>query len=181
MNVAIVIPVFNQLPHTRKCIESLRASEGRNAGLIVIDNGSSDGTGGYLDENAGITTVRNPRNAGVAKAWNQGVRLARTEWIVLMNNDIVVPAGWLDGLLSFAGEMRYDIVTPAIREGDLDYDLASSASGYMQRMKNVYREGVADGACFMVRRGVLDAVGPFDESFRFGQFEDADFFLRARL
>lgn len=113
LSVAILIPVFNQLPYTRKCIESLRASEGRNADLIVIDNGSSDGTTGYLEEIVGITVARNPRNVGVAKAWNQGVHRTRAEWFVFLNNDIVVPAGWLDGLLSFAREGRYDIVTPA--------------------------------------------------------------------
>lgn len=181
LSVAIVIPVFNQLPYTRKCIESLRASEGRNADLIVIDNWSSDGTAGYLEEIVGITVARNPRNVGVAKAWNQGVHRTRAEWVVFLNNDIVVPAGWLDGLLSFAREGRYEIVTPAMREGDLDYDLASFAPGYIHRMRNVYREGLADGACFMVRRSVFEVVGPFDENFHFGQFEDADFFLRARL
>jgi O-antigen biosynthesis protein len=76
--------------------------------LIVIDNGSTDETELYL---AGVrdmaavpvTVIRNTTNLGFPAAINQGLRVARGEYLVLLNNDVVVTDGWLDQLIALSG------------------------------------------------------------------------------
>lgn len=178
-DVAIVVPVYNQIAYTRQCIEGLLSSEARQAELIVVDNGSTDGTAEYLRQLAGVRNIRNTQNRGVACAWNQGVNACTTAWVVILNNDTVLPIGWLHGLLTAAAEYDYDVISPSLREGQLDYPVESYAERFVTAMGEVFRPGVADGACFAVHRRVFDHIGGFDERFRYAQFEDVDFFLRA--
>lgn len=181
MDVTIVIPLFNQLAFTRLCLDSLKETLGERARILVIDNGSTDGTAEYLSRCTGISVISNRENLGCAGAWNQGVRESGTEWVVILNNDVITSPRWLEGLVAFAEEEGLDVVSPAIREGEYNYDITGYARDFILRMGNVVRPGVADGICFMVRRRVFDSVGLFDEKFQIGQFEDADFFRRAKM
>lgn len=178
LDVTIVIPLFNQLAYTRICMESLKATVGERARILVVDNGSTDGTAEYLADCTGVSVISNRANLGCAGAWNQGVRGTDSEWVVILNNDVILSPGWLEGLVGFAEEEGFDVVSPAIREGEYNYDIADYAGGFVQRMGGAVRRGVADGICFMVRRRVFETIGLFDENFRIGQFEDADFFRR---
>lgn len=180
MDVSIVIPVFNQLHFTRLCLASLRETLQRGTEVIVIDNGSSDGTARYLAEQATMRVITNTENRGCAAAWNQGVKASHREWVVIINNDIILSANWLEGLFDFAREKGAAIVSPAFREGEYNYDIATYAGDYVRRMYSVSRMGVAQGVCFMVHRCVFDQIGIFDEQYKVGQFEDSDFFRRAR-
>ncbi len=117
----------------------------------------------------------------VPGTWNQGVKKAKEDWVVILNNDVVLTEGWLEGLLEFARQKSVDIVCPALREGVLNYDLPNYARGFVSRMADVARPGAAHGVCFLIRRPVIETVGLFDEKFKFGVFEDDDFFLRAGL
>jgi GT2 family glycosyltransferase len=179
MDVSIVIPVFNQLNFTSVCLASLEATLPEGNEIIVIDNGSSDGTGEYLSKLSNVSVIANAENRGCAAAWNQGVKASHAPWIAILNNDIIVSANWLGGLFDFAREKNADIVSPAFREGEYNYDIAEYAEEYVRRMHSVSRMGIAQGVCFMVHRRVFDQIGLFDENFRVGQFEDADFFRRA--
>ncbi|MBM4140571.1 MAG: glycosyltransferase family 2 protein [Nitrospira sp.] len=181
MDISIVIPAFNQLHFTKICLESLRKTVPVNVRTVVIDNGSSDGTAEYLAGCSNITIISNSENYGCAAAWNQGVKATNTHWIIFLNNDIILSPNWLEGLLAFAEEKGADIVSPAFREGKYNYDITEYSREYVRRMSRVVRMGVAQGICFMVRRHVFDRIGLFDENFRVGQFEDTDFFRRARL
>ncbi len=180
-SAAVVLPVFNQLEYTRGCVESLAPDVAGGLELIIVNNGSTDGTGAFLSSVAGAKIAGNESNLGCAKGWNQGVRLSTREWTAIMNNDVLVSRGWLDGLVEFASETGAEIVSPALREGPLNYSFAGYAADFVRQMRAVRRWGEAHGICFMVRRRVFEVVGEFDENFRVGQFEDADFFLRARL
>lgn len=178
--VEIIIPVYNQVEYTRKCLESLRQTTRTAASVIVIDNGSTDGTPEYLANLPALTVIRNEKNRGCAAAWNQGIAASTGEWVVVLNNDVVLTPGWLDGLLAAAVEIGLDIVSPALREGPLNYELEAYAREFVRSTGGATRPGVAHGVCFLVRRRVFESVGLFDENFRIGQFEDADFFHRAR-
>ena len=179
-DVSIVIPVLNQLDYTRRCLASLETDQAAGVPIIVVDNGSTDGTAEFLAARPDLEVIRNQENRGCAAAWNQGVRAAHTPWVILLNNDVLVTEGWLAGLLAFAKEHPADIVSPGLREGELAYDLGAYARDFVASMKGVARNDAAHGICFMVRQGVFETIGLFDEMFRIGQFEDADFFLRAR-
>jgi N-acetylglucosaminyl-diphospho-decaprenol L-rhamnosyltransferase len=180
MSIGIVIPVFNQLKYTQGCLESLRQTTKPDVHITVVNNGSSDGTAAFLANYPGATTISNPENQGCAAAWNQGVKATSTDWVVILNNDVLLTSGWLEGLLAFAEENVLDIVSPAIREGELNYDLETYAAQFITNTAKASRPGVANGICFMVRRKVFDTVGFFDENFHIGQFEDTDFFRRAQ-
>ena len=181
MDVTIVIPLFNQLSYTKSCLDSLRTTVDDTPEVLVIDNGSTDGTSAYLCQCRGISVISNLTNLGCSGAWNQGVRAARTEWVVILNNDVILAPGWLEGLVGYAGDEGLDIVSPAIREGEYNYDIVEYSRRFVQLMGRVSRRGAADGICFMVRRRVFEKIGLFDENFRIGQFEDADFFRRATI
>ena len=180
MKTSIVIPVLNQLEYTMKCLASLEANGTPGATVVIVDNGSTDGTAEFLAAEPNIAVIRNPENRGCAAAWNQGVRSSSSDWVLLMNNDVLVTDGWLPALVEFAQAHDLGIASPAIREGELNYDLAAYARQFTGEMRAVSRWGTATGICFLVRRRVFEVIGLFDEQFRVGQFEDADFFLRAR-
>ena len=179
MDVSIVVPLYNQLAYTKICLQSLTSTIDTGTIILAIDNCSTDGTWEYLSSREDISAIRNETNLGCAGAWNQGVRATDSEWVVILNNDVILSTGWLEGLHSFAAEGNYDIVSPAFREGEYNYDMNTYASEFVRRMGNVARRGAADGICFMVRRRVFATIGLFDENFRIGQYEDADFFRRA--
>jgi N-acetylglucosaminyl-diphospho-decaprenol L-rhamnosyltransferase len=180
MSVTVIIPLYNQLRYTQLCLDSLRTHGAAGARILLIDNGSSDGTGEYLAHCEDVAVIANQENLGCAGAWNQGARAAEADWLLFLNNDVIVSPGWLEGLLAFAEEARFDVVSPAIREGEYNYDIVGYSRGFVEKMAGFTRPGVADGICFMVRRQVFEAIGHFDEKFRIGQFEDVDFFRRAK-
>src|SRR5262245_50522047 len=92
---SIIVPCWNQVAFTRLCLPALFRHTRPAWELIVIDNGSTDGTGLYL---AGVrdgaavpvTVIRNAENRGYPAAINQGLDVARGEFLVMLNNDAVV-------------------------------------------------------------------------------------------
>lgn len=182
MKLAVVIPVLNQLAYTQGCLRCLEADIAAGVNVVVIDNGSTDGTGAWLMQCQGITVISNAENRGCAAAWNQGCRAARdADWVVVLNNDVLLSAGWLGRLVDAAGREGLDVVSPAMRERDQNYPFTEYAADFMERMATVVRCGAAHGVCFAVSRRAFEKVGEFDEAFRIGQFEDSDFFRRAGL
>lgn len=182
MKIAVVIPVLNQLAYTQGCLHCLEADIAAGVSVVVIDNGSTDGTGAWLKLYSGITVISNAENRGCAAAWNQGCRAARdADWVVVLNNDVLLPTGWLGKLIGAAEREGLDVVSPAMRERDQNYPFTEYAADFMERMARVVRCGVAHGVCFAVSRRAFEKIGEFDEAFRIGQFEDSDFFRRAKL
>lgn len=176
-DISIVIPVFNQLAYTKGCVETLNQAGVADAQIIVINNASTDGTAEFLATHPQIRAVNNPVNTGCGPAWTQGSQMSQTDWTVVLNNDVLVPAGCLEALKDFAVENHYDIACPAMREGEANYDWRAHAAVFMEKMKPVRREAIGHGVCFMVHRRVFAAIGYFNN---FGGYEDDDFFRRAR-
>jgi GT2 family glycosyltransferase len=161
--VSIVIPLYNQLVYTRMCLESIRRTVPEEVEIILIDNASSDGTAECLATLSSVSVISNAKNLGFAGACNQGIRAA----------------GWLEGLLGAARRWGLDMVSPAIREGECNYNIEEYAGHLTCRMGGVIRWGMVNGICFMAHNRVFDTIGVFDENFRIGQYEDKDLFLRA--
>ena len=174
---SLVIPVYNQLDYTKRCLDSIFKWTEPPFELILVDNASSDGTRDYL-QTVPATVITNDRNLGCAKAWNQGIRSSRTDLVAILNNDIVVTPGWLSGLRLYMEVHRHGIVSPAAREGVLDYDLESYAKQYTDRCRSAARAELY-GACLVIARRVFDRIGLFDEVFGYGGCEDIDFQWRA--
>lgn len=173
---SLVIPVYNQLDYTKQCLASIARWTDAPYEVIVVDNASTDGTREYLRQ-APVTVIANEHNLGCAKAWNQGIRASRGQFIAILNNDIVLTAGWLRGLRRYMDETGHGVVSPAAREGRLDYDLEAYAQAYTRRCAAASRSDLY-GACFLVARPVFDRIGLFDEAFGYGGCEDVDFHWR---
>jgi GT2 family glycosyltransferase len=105
--VSILIPCCGQLECTRLCVPSVLKHSSIPFELIFLDLGSLDGTAAYLDGLAAAATVRvqvvrAPADADIPAACAEAVQRASGEFICLLNNDCIVPAGWLEQLIGLA-------------------------------------------------------------------------------
>ena len=179
MRYTVVIPVLNQLRYTEQCVQSLLASGAPAASLLVIDNGSDDETPAWLAAHPQVPSVRNRVNLGCGGAWTQGALIGlASDWVVLLNNDVLVSDGAMDRLLDAAEREHLDVVSPALVEGPLDYDFAEHARGFLERMAGTVRRGWFHGVCFAVRRGVFERIGFPDTDRQLGGREDVEFLVR---
>ena len=96
----IVVPAWNAWEHTERCLLSLRPTLGARDQVVVVDNGSTDGTREALGAYGWVEVVANDENQGFARGCNQGAARARGGVLVFLNSDTVVPSGWLDELLA---------------------------------------------------------------------------------
>jgi len=179
MRYTVVIPVLNQLAYTRQCVESLLASGSPPGSLLVIDNGSTDETPQWLASRPEIPSWRNRVNLGCGGAWTQGAMMALdSEWVVLLNNDVVVAPDGMARLLDAADRHGLDAASPALVEGPLDYDFLAHARAFVQAMGDTIRRGWFHGVCFAVRRSVFERIGFPDTDRQLGGREDVEFLVR---
>lgn len=173
---SITFACYNQVDYTRQCVDSL-VRHGFDLGHVaVVDNGSSDSTREYLQTLPLGDTILNRKNLGCGVAWNQGVLAQQAEWSVVMNNDVVVTAGWLDNLIASAREHGLGVASPAMVEGTLDYDLDSFAADAGRRMANVVRRGDRHAVCMVVHESVWERIGYFRATPSLWGYEDTLFF-----
>ncbi len=128
---SVIVPCWNQLEFTRLCLRALFRHTERPWELIVVDNGSTDGTGEFLagvqvGGRVPVTIIHNARNLGFPAAINQGLRAARGEFLVLLNNDAVVTEAWLDHLVALTAT---PLETAAGDEEILDGESREGAPG----------------------------------------------------
>ncbi len=105
---SIIVLCCNEVAYTRQCLESVLAHTRQPYELILVDNGSTDETPAYLEEvrrrpePEWVEVIRNGENRGFAAGCNQGLAAARGRYLVLLNNDTIVSAGWLEGLVAWS-------------------------------------------------------------------------------
>jgi GT2 family glycosyltransferase len=121
---SIIIPCWNQREFTRHCIAALKTHTRWPWELIVIDNGVTDHTDIYLagvSDGAAVpvTVISNTKNLGFPAAINQGLRATRGEYLVMLNNDVVVTDGWLGQLIGLANSKR-DVTAETKTEEERD-------------------------------------------------------------
>jgi GT2 family glycosyltransferase/Flp pilus assembly protein TadD len=196
--VSIVILTFNQLDKTRDCIESIRKHTPKPHEIIFIDNGSTDGTVAWLKEiracNDSYSLIENGENRGFAAGCNQGIEAARGEYVLLLNNDVVVTKDWLAGLLEclhaspdagVVGPMTNNIsgiqqLPDAHYSSPAELDAFAAKFRHNNRHRRIpYRRIV--GFCMLFRKTLSNEIGLLDEGFGTGNFEDDDFCLRAAI
>ena len=180
MKYSVVIPVLNQLKYTQQCVQSLLAHGVDAASLLIIDNGSTDDTPAWLASRPEIRSIRNPVNLGCGGAWTQGALLADSDWVVLLNNDIVCSHNFIQAQLEAAERLGLDVVSPSLVEFDLDYDLAAFTPQFLTKMSGTVRHGWFHGVCFSVRSSVFQKIGYLDTDRLLYGREDAEFLARCK-
>jgi GT2 family glycosyltransferase len=179
VEVSLVIPVFNQLAYTRECLDSIgRCTDLTKVEIVVIDNGSIDGTRAFLERRTDITVVRCAENYGVAPAWNLGIEHSSGRYLSILNNDIIVTPGWLQRTLQvFAVQPLTWCVTPIFTMGDMQQDFWRLAELLAANPAEPLEGGIV-GFCFTVQRHAFEEIGVFDERFEIAFCEDTDFYQR---
>lgn len=179
-NYAITFACYNGLAYTKLCLESLRESDVDMTRVVVVDNGSTDGTVEFLRGYPEIHVIFNLGNMGCGVAWNQGILHLQSEWTVIMNNDIIVPSSFIRPLIEAAQSSKFMALSPAMIEGSLDYDFQSNSKTWSTEMRTYSRVDYAHLVCLIVNKSVFNNQGYFFPSPRLVGFEDTLFFNELR-
>ncbi len=188
---SIVIAVCNLIGFTRLCVDYIRKNTNTPYELIIIDNGSTDGTREYcaeLSKEIDLKYLRNDTNLGPIIAINQGIKAAKYEYICQMHNDVVIfEYGWLDkmvsimekdpniGIACLAGR-QYIRKDAGCDENTLKHNLLSI--GLNPPMTETAADvAVIDGMCFMFTMSLIRKIGMLDEIYGMMHFYDMDFSL----
>ncbi|MEW6227345.1 MAG: glycosyltransferase [Bacillota bacterium] len=197
---SIIVLCHNQVEYTVACVQSILKHTPESIELIFVDNGSTDGTADYLRSLAagdlpaslvGVKVIHNDVNVGFAAGVNQGIREASGEYVLLLNNDVIVSRGWLGGLLrcmrrsdkiGLVGPMsNYVAGIQQVRDPSYDVGrLDEYAEAFSREHEGcVIKTFRIIGFCMLIRNRVIERIGGFDITFGTGNFEDDDFCLRA--
>jgi GT2 family glycosyltransferase len=192
--VSAIIPTYNRADLVQSIVTNLRAQTRPPDQILVVDNGSEDETQ-ILARAMGADLIRFPENRGFAAAVNEGIRQARGDWLLILNNDVVLEPAWLERILLAVQEESALFATgKLLRKDDLSkldgsWDLVSRAA-YASRCGY----GRRDGAIWSVRRKisfppmtaalfhrqVFERVGLLETRFE-SYYEDVDFGVRCAL
>jgi len=196
--VSAIVVNWNGLVYLPECLDSLVAQSYSALEIVVVDNGSTDGSAAYLREQpAGrLRLVESPSNLGFAGGNNLGIRAAKGAYLALLNNDAVADPRWIEALVRAAeADPAVGMCASRIclwRQPDLldgagllvSGDGIGRGRGRLEADGESYRretDVLIPSACAaLYRRAMLDEIGLFDEDF-FAYCEDTDLGLRARI
>jgi GT2 family glycosyltransferase len=191
---SLVTPNLNGREHLRTLLGSVRKQDFPADGLeiIVVDNGSSDGSVPMLERDfPDVRVLRNDVNTGFARSNNQAAAVARGKYLALVNNDVRLERDWLSTVVGRAEESPGDVVCfgTALRSWDghqidfLDAGMSFAGVGFHVDRGAPVESGAgtrgpgallyASGAAALVERETFLDVGGFDESY-FNYYEDVD-------
>jgi len=189
-NVSIIILNWNGINFTRDCIKSVREqTKSPDYEIIVVDNGSKQHEVKELQElhrkKLVDRLILNPENRGFSGGNNQGMLVASGDYLMLLNNDILVKEKWLEILVEAAeSDPKIGLVGPKITlhhtpntcfGGGKISDSGAAKFGYETARCEAEQIG---GAALMFKRGVYEKIGGLDEGFNPIYFEESDFCTR---
>lgn len=193
---SLIIPVYNKLSYTAACLNSLAAQAGPTAfEVIVVDDCSSDDTPDYLADCDGLVVVRNAENSGFIASCNAGAARARGRFLVFLNNDTTVTAGWLEALLAtfedFAevGIAGARLVYPDGQLQEAGGIIFTDASGWnygrgqspdLPQYNFAAEADYVSGACLAIPARLFNDLGGFDAHYAPAYYEDTDLCFKVR-
>jgi GT2 family glycosyltransferase len=198
--VYVVTLTWNQKEDTLSCLDSLVQMRYPHIQLLLVDNGSVDGTVEAVRKRfPDVEIIVNPSNLGFAGGFNVGMRHALAQgadFVFIINNDTFVEPNILDELLAYAAPPDVGMLAPKIFYADdpnriwslggkrhpLTLEMTAKADGQMDdgQWDRVLEQDYLVGCALLVKRQLLEEVGLFDTGYRPIYYEDVDYSLRAR-
>jgi len=199
--LSIIIISYNTKRELKDCLQSIYQEKDVNFEVIVADNHSIDSSAGMVRENfSNVNLIENKENVGFARAVNQGLRIAKGEFILLLNPDTKVTDGAIKTLVDFAknqkdvGAVGPKLLNPDSLSQPSCYNLPSiknAIAEYWFGKKGSYEKFIPDsqkpveveaivGAAMLIPKKAIEEVGHFDERY-FMYFEDLNWCRRAKI
>ncbi|MEK7700204.1 MAG: glycosyltransferase, partial [Planctomycetota bacterium] len=193
----IIILTWNALDYTKKCVHSIQHHTSYPHEIIFVDNASTDGTVEYLrnlvKEHSNYKLIENKENRGFAAGNNQGAAAASGEYVLLLNNDVLVSDGWLESLVeSLEKDEKIGMVGPITNSisgrqmiNSIPYADDGGFHEFSQKIRKACygwltpRYRIA-GFAVLMKKSLYEDVGGLDESFGTGNYEDDDLCLKIR-
>jgi len=198
VKASIIVLTYNQLVNaTIPCIESIYGNTNSDQfELIVVDNNSSDGTAEYLEsikpKYDNLKLILNKSNRGYAGGNNDGLKIAKGDFVILLNNDTLVTPKWLSNLLSpFEKDSAVGLVGPVTNNSQNEQCLALNginpvnyetlSQAYTSKNSGLWFEtSRLIFFCVAIKKEVTEKIGLLDEKFKRGFYEDDDYCVRVR-
>ena len=195
MKASVIVLSWNGMEYLADCLDAVLAQEYPDFELIVVDNGSSDGSADFVERQyPSVRLIRNHRNLGFAAGNNVGLRVARGDALVLLNQDTVVHPGWLSALTDALGDPQIGIVGCKALYPDGTIQHAGgfvcgprAETGHIGRFEpddgrfDTLRDvDFVTGAGLGISNSALSRIGLLDEGFHPAYYEDVDWCYTAR-
>lgn len=192
MRVSFIIPVYNNIDLTLKCLSSLRKTVSHvDYEIIIVDDSSDENTATKLRSLAGdkIHVLRNETNCGYARSNNIGAQKAKGYYLFLLNNDLEFPKKWIEPIFSGLRKRKVGIVGNVqinARTGEIDHSgFLFDGKGTLRHKKTPNLKGkftefhAVTGACLAIPRDLYKKLGGLDERFENG-CEDIDLCFKVK-
>lgn len=196
IKVTVVIPNYNGIKYIRDCMDSLRKQEGIPFDLLIVDNGSKDGSLEVLQEEyTEARVIALEENTGFCHAVNLGIQNSNTPYVILLNNDTVVKAGFVESLVKAIEESERIFSVSSMMLSMKDESIIDDAGDGYSMLGWAYARGkgktvsryekraeifAACGGAAIYRKAIFEEIGYFDEN-HFAYLEDIDIGYRARI
>ena len=197
--ISVIIASYNRKDLLRRCLDSIRRQSSQDVEIIVVDNGSSDNSKEMMKaEYPGVKLIPNTKNLLFCKAYNQGIDASKGDFILCLNNDVILDKDYLREAFSvFRQNEKIGMVSGKILR--MDDKTIDSTGLFLGRNRKAVERGYGtkdggqydtpgyvfgvSGACAFFSRSLLldikDENGYFDERFRM-YYEDLDLCWRAQ-
>lgn len=196
---SVVVVTYNSMKTIEACVRSIVQHLGLFDELIIVDNGSRDGTPEFLKQIDGagsrVKVILSDKNLGFSGGTNLGIENSKGDFVVLLNPDTVVTPGWLGKLVEHfadpsvgavgptsdyvAGFQKAELHAPIQSKGDFTYDSFAEMLGQVNSRRSIETK-LLIGFAMMIRRSALDKVGLLDNDLFLGM-DDLDISWRLRL
>lgn len=198
--ISVIILTFNSIRFIRTCLDSVFAQDHQDIEVIVVDNGSTDGTVGFIERSyPQVMLIKNKNNKGACRARNQGIDVSHGEWILILDCDTILERDFFQKTLKIVEKLPLEtgMLQPKILRSDKE--TIYSCGIYLSKLRRFYDIGKGEQdkgqlrehsnifgactACALFRRKMLEDIkektGYFDERFFF-LVEDVDLAWRAQ-